>query len=51
MVELFVETIAGEIRWPTRGTTRGRCKPTSAPRNIQHTGRYTELAPARFKEF
>jgi hypothetical protein len=33
-------------RWPTKATTRGRCKPIS-----QHTVRYTELSPARFKEF
>jgi type 1 fimbriae regulatory protein FimE len=32
------------------GQTRGRCKHGSATRN-QHTVRYTELAPDRFKNF
>ena len=39
------------LRWPTRATTRARCKPTSGHRNIQHTVRYTELSPKRFKDF
>jgi type 1 fimbriae regulatory protein FimB/type 1 fimbriae regulatory protein FimE len=33
-------------RWPTPATTPGRCH-----KNIQHTVRYTELAPDRFKNF
>jgi hypothetical protein len=32
-----------------RGTTRGQFK-TGSHRSIQHTVRYTELSPARFKE-
>ena len=38
-------------RWPTRATIRAPCRPTSATSNIQHTVRYTELAPDRFKDF
>jgi site-specific recombinase XerD len=38
-------------RWPTRGTTRGHSKPYLGHKNIQHTVRYTELAPDRFKDF
>ena len=34
----------------TGATTRGRCRRTSV-KNIQHTVRYTELSPTRFKNF
>jgi len=34
---------------PMMATTRGPCSITSS--NIQHTVRYTELAPDRFKNF
>jgi hypothetical protein len=37
------------MRWPTGVTTRGRSKPTSGTKNIQHTVRYTELSSTRFK--
>jgi type 1 fimbriae regulatory protein FimB/type 1 fimbriae regulatory protein FimE len=37
-------------RWP-RATTLGRYRPISGHKNIQHTVRYTELAPTRFKDF
>jgi len=33
-----------------RGTTRGQFKTGSGIARIQHTVRYTELSPARFKE-
>jgi len=33
------------------GRTPGRCKPYLGHKNIQHTVRYTELAPNRFKDF
>ena len=33
------------------GHDTGRCKPTWVTGNIQHTVRYTQLAPDRFKEF
>jgi len=36
--------------WPTMATTRAPCSTTSA-KNIQHTVRYTEMAPDRFKDF
>jgi Phage integrase family len=36
---------------PTMATTPGRCRPISAIKNIQHTVRYTELSPTRFKGF
>jgi hypothetical protein len=35
----------------TPATTRGRCRAWLGHKNIQHTVRYTELAPDRFKNF
>jgi hypothetical protein len=37
--------------WPTQGTTQGYCRRYLGHRNIQHTVRYTELLPNRFKNF
>jgi hypothetical protein len=37
--------------WRTRGTIRGPYRHGFGHRNIQHTVRYTELAPERFKGF
>jgi hypothetical protein len=34
-----------------QATIPGRCKRGSVNKNIQHTVRYTELAPDRFKDF
>jgi hypothetical protein len=34
-----------------KGTTRGHSKSYLGHKNIQHTVRYTELAPDRFKDF
>ena len=48
----FTRTWSGmpvAMRWPTGVTTRGRSKPTSGTKNIQHTVRYTELSSTRFK--
>jgi integrase len=42
---------AAATRWPMPATTPGRCRRGSAIKNIQHTVRYTELAPDRFKGF
>jgi hypothetical protein len=39
------------LRWPTRATIRERCRAYLGHRNIQHTVRYTELSPGRFKDF
>ena len=36
--------------WPMMVTTRGPCS-TLGHKNIQHTVRYTEMAPDRFKDF
>jgi hypothetical protein len=36
---------------PIKATTRARCKPIWGNKNIQHTVRYTELSPTRFKDF
>ncbi len=38
------------MRSPTEDTIQGRCRHTSATA-IQHTVRYTELSPTRFKNF
>lgn len=37
--------------WPTRATIPGPCRLYLGHKNIQHTVRYTELAPDRFKDF
>jgi hypothetical protein len=34
-----------------QATIPGRCKRGSGHKNIQHTVRYTELSPARFRDF
>ena len=36
---------------PMTASIPARCRPISATSNIQHTVRYTELAPTRFKNF
>jgi hypothetical protein len=38
------------LRWRPRVKTPGRCR-LIGHRNIQHTVRYTELSPDRFKDF
>ena len=38
------------MHWQIGGMIRGNCWP-SGHKNIQHTVRYTELSPARFKNF
>jgi site-specific recombinase XerD len=38
-------------RWPMPVTTHGRLQAYLGHKNIQHTVRYTELAPTRFKDF
>lgn len=35
--------------WPTRATNAGALQAYLGHRNIQHTVRYTELSPTRFK--
>ena len=37
--------------WRTRVWIRARCRPYLGHKNIQHTVRYSELAPGRFKDF
>ena len=39
------------LRWPTRATIREPLQAYLDHRNIQHTVRYTELSPGRFKDF
>jgi len=38
-------------RSPIGNMTRARCKAYLGHRNIQHTVRYTERSPTRFKNF
>jgi hypothetical protein len=42
---------AAAMRWRMRATIRDHCKPNLGHKNIQHTVRYTELAPDRFRNF
>jgi hypothetical protein len=37
--------------WPTRDTILAPSRHILGHKNIQHTVRYTELAPDRFKDF
>jgi len=39
------------MRWPTEGRDAGALQAYLGHCNIQHTVRYTELSPARFKNF
>ena len=39
------------LRWPTKATIRRALQAYLGHRNIQHTVRYTELSPGRFKDF
>jgi len=39
------------MRWPTDGRDTGALQAYLGHRNIQHTVRYTELSPPRFKNF
>jgi len=39
------------MRWPTDGRDTGALQAYLGHRNIQHTVRYTELSPTRFKNF
>ena len=50
LIPTCCDTPAGS-RWPTRATIRGRLQAYLGHRNIQHTVRYTELSPGRFKDF
>ena len=51
MVEVFVETIAGEMQVANRGHDTRALQAYLGHKNIQHTVRYTELSPTRFKNF